>query len=190
MDFKNIPVNHQPAYTWLWNTTVTKEGIKERIDEMLDSGIRAFYVLGEPENFRPGVRNTHLSPDYLSEEYIDLVYYAYEYAKSRGMYTWLYNEGGFPSGMACGQVTRDHPELAIISIASRKVTVKSGEAFPHSFEHIAAYCDGKRISTDEKLAKDTEITEYYFKNADNRGIADRHQRVNRTLADTVDQLNQ
>lgn len=73
MDFKNIPINAQPAYTWLWNTTVTRDGIKHRIDEMYSLGIRAFYVLGEPENFRPTIRRTHLSPEYLSDEYIELV---------------------------------------------------------------------------------------------------------------------
>jgi hypothetical protein len=81
MDLKNIPVRYQPAYTWLWNSTVTRDGIKARIDEMHDAGIRAFYVIGEPENFRPNARRTHLSPKYLSAEYIDLLYYAYETAK-------------------------------------------------------------------------------------------------------------
>lgn len=120
MNFKDIPVTSQPVYTWLWNSKVTKDGIKRQIDEMYDNGIRAFYVLGEPENFRPGVRNTHLSPEYLSEEYLTLVRYAYECAKEKGMYTWLYNEGGFPSGMACGKIREKKPHLAI------KELVKAG----------------------------------------------------------------
>ena len=98
MNFKTIPSEYYPAYTWLWNTTATRERIEQQIDEMYDAGIRAVYVLGEPENFRPTIRRTHLKPEYLSEDYIALVYHAYEYAKQKGMYTWLYNEGGFPSG--------------------------------------------------------------------------------------------
>ena len=69
MDFKHISSEYYPAYTWLWNTTATKELIDAQIDEMFDAGIRAFYVLGEPENFRPTIRRTHLKPDYLSDEY-------------------------------------------------------------------------------------------------------------------------
>ena len=118
MNFKEIPVKYYPAYTWLWNTEITREGIKERIDEMYECGIRAFYIIGEPENFRPHIRRTHLSPEYLSDEYLDLVYYAYEVAEEKGMYTWLYNEGGFPSGMACGKIRELRPHLAIKLIAS------------------------------------------------------------------------
>ncbi len=60
MDFKQIPSTYHPAYTWLWDTTVTKEEIERQLDEMYDAGIRAFYALGEPENFSPDSRRTHL----------------------------------------------------------------------------------------------------------------------------------
>ena len=126
MDFKNIPVERQPAYTWLWNTTATREVIKKQIDEMYESGIRAFYILGEPERFRPTRRRTHLSPEYLSDEYIDLVYYAFALAREKGMYTWLYNEGGFPSGMACGQVIDLRPDLIQRRVLEREYTLPAG----------------------------------------------------------------
>ena len=116
MKFKEIPVRSQPVYTWLWNGKITKEEIKRQIDEMYDSGIRAFYVLGEPENFRPGVRRTCLSPEYLSDAYLKLVRFAYTYAKEKGMYTWLYNEGGFPSGMVCGKIREENPHLAMLEV--------------------------------------------------------------------------
>ena len=87
MDFKNIPVTYYPAYTWLWNTTVTDEETKRQIDEMYDAGIRAFYALAEPENFLPARRKTFLSPEYMSPEYIERVHYASSYAKEKGMHT-------------------------------------------------------------------------------------------------------
>jgi len=52
MNFKNIPVTCQPAYAWLWNTQITKSEIRRQIDEMYENGIRAFYVLAEPPEFR------------------------------------------------------------------------------------------------------------------------------------------
>ena len=73
MDFKTIPLAAQPAYTWLWNSTITREGIHQQIDEMHRAGIRAFYVLAEPSNFRPTLRRTHLAPAYMSDEYLDMV---------------------------------------------------------------------------------------------------------------------
>ena len=84
MNFKSIPASFYPAYTWLWNGSITKEEIKRQIDDMYAMGIRAFYIIGEPENFRPSTRKTHLSPEYLSDEYVDLVYCAFETAKEQG----------------------------------------------------------------------------------------------------------
>ena len=53
MDFKNISSKFYPAYTWFWNNTITREGIDRQIDEMVQNGIRAFYVIGEPDNWFP-----------------------------------------------------------------------------------------------------------------------------------------
>lgn len=169
MDFKSTPIQYHPAYTWLWNTTITKDGIKERIDEMYDSGIRAFYVLGEPENFRPHVRRTHLYPEYLSDEYVDLVYYAYEYGKKKGMNSWLYNEGGFPSGMACGKIRQMRPDLAQKIICSHKIKLVSGEKYQPSEATISAFCGGTRVCKGDSFDEDTEIIEYFYSDNNNEG---------------------
>ena len=134
MNFRNIPVSSYPVYTWLWNGTITREEIKRQIHDMHAAGIRAFYIIGEPENFRPSTRKTHLSPEYLSDEYIDLVFYAFETAKEKGMYTWLYNEGGFPSGMVCGKIREQHPELAIKEWVSADFSLPANSSYlPHFF---------------------------------------------------------
>jgi len=167
MDFKNIPVKYQPAYTWLWNTTATKEETKRQIDKMYDSGIRAFYVLGEPENFRPGRRNTHLSPEYLSDEYIEQVYYAYEAAKEKGMHTWLYNEGGFPSGMVCGKIREAHPELALKEIVKSITSVKAGEEFHFPQKILSAFANGERVYEGAVFEEDTEVECYTYGDSNN-----------------------
>ena len=170
MDFKRTPIKYQPAYTWLWNTEITKEGIKERIDEMFDCGIRAFYIIGEPENFRPTVRRTHLSPEYLSDEYVELVYYAYEYGKEKGMNTWLYNEGGFPSGMACGKIRKLRPDLAQKIICSRKILLKKGDRYQPGEAAISAFHAEARAFSGDAFDSDTEITEYFYSDNENRII--------------------
>ncbi len=162
MDFKTIPTKYHPAYTWLWNTTITKEGIASRIDEMYDAGIRAFYVLGEPENFRPTMRRTHLSPDYLSDEYVELVYFAYEYGRSKGMYSWLYNEGGFPSGFAGGLVREKDPSLGKRALSQRPVVVKAGEPYAPEvdIETVGTFVGKVKIEVGTTFDVDTEVIEY------------------------------
>jgi len=160
MNFKNIPASAHPAYTWLWNSRVTREGIRRQIDEMYDAGIRAFYVLGEPENFRPHIRRTHLAPEYLSEEYIELVYFAYRYAKGKGMHTWLYNEGGFPSGMACGQIREIAPHLYMKAIGTRETILPAGEAYSPAEDVIAAFAGIERVRAGAIFSAPTTVTEY------------------------------
>ncbi len=111
MQYITPRMSHAPVYTWLWNGIITKEGIRERIDAMYESGIRAFYIIAEPRNFRPTMRATSLAPAYLTEDYLSLLAFAHAYAKEKDMHTWLYNEGGFPSGMAAGKVAEQNHEL-------------------------------------------------------------------------------
>ena len=145
MNFKNIKPSARPVYTWFWNTTITREGIKREIEEMYESGIRGFYVLGEPAGFRPNVRRTRLSPEYLSEEYLDLLYYAYELAREKGMEFWLYNEGGFPSGMVCGKIRNMRPHLAKKNVGYREFLLPNGEKYEKKEDSIVAFVSGNRI---------------------------------------------
>ena len=160
MNLKDIPVSYQPAYTWLWNTTITKEEINRQIDEMYECGIRAFYIIGEPKNFCPDSRCTYLSPEYLSEEYIDLVYYAFEQANAKGMYTWLYNEGGFPSGMVCGKIRKLYPELARKNVAVTKEILSTGTIYRAPEKELASFVDGKRITDGASFPTEVQITRY------------------------------
>ncbi len=102
-----------PVYIWVWNDVCTKEIIDTQLHEMQNLGIRAFYILPEPKNFRPDSMPTNLMPDYLSDEFFALCEYAIKQGKARGMICWIYDEGGWPSGSACGKVTQDYPEFAV-----------------------------------------------------------------------------
>lgn len=189
----DIPTSYHPAYTWLWNTTITKEGIRTQIEEMYEAGIRAFYIIGEPKEFRPDRMRTYLSPDYLSEEYLELIYYAFQVAKEKGMYTWLYNEGGFPSGMVCGKIRKTYPELAQKVIASEKVTVAANTAYVLPEHCLAAFIVAKakegdasmkpvfmRIMSGTIFASDTEVTEYFAKDECFRNIQSDNAEVKNT----------
>lgn len=109
--FKNIPSCFATVYTWVWNTKITEDGIREKIDVMRENKIRAFYILPEPYEFRPQTMITHLEPEYLSEEYFSLVHFAVSYAEKNGLTCWLYDEGGWPSGSACGRIVSNWHSL-------------------------------------------------------------------------------
>ena len=108
--FVSPDVSNAPVYIWVWNDFCTREIIDEQLAEMQRLGIRAFYILPEPKEFRPDSMPTKLSPEYLSAEYFELCAYAIDKGTSLGMNCWIYDEGGWPSGSACGQVVKDHPE--------------------------------------------------------------------------------
>lgn len=160
MDFKNIPSFSQPAFSWIWNTKITKDEIIRQIDEMHDFGVRAFYVLAEPKEFRPNLRKTYLEPDFMSEEYLDLLYFAYEYGKSKGMHFWLYNEGGWPSGMVCGQIRKLHPELAMKGISIQKSTLPANTPYQCPENLISAFVENKRVFDGQTFDLDVEVSAY------------------------------
>ena len=108
--FMSPDVSNAPVYIWVWNDICTREIIDEQLAEMQMIGIRAFYILPEPKEFRPDSMPTNLSPEYLSEEFFRLCAYAIDKGASLGMNCWIYDEGGWPSGSACGKVVKDHPE--------------------------------------------------------------------------------
>lgn len=110
--FLSPDVSYAPVYIWVWNDICTREIIDEQLAEMQRLGIRAFYILPEPKEFRPDSMPTNLSPEYLSDEYFELYAYAIDKSTSLGMNCWIYDEGGWPSGSACGRVVKDHPEYS------------------------------------------------------------------------------
>lgn len=106
-------VSCAPVYVWVWNDICTRNIIDEQLAEMQNLGIRAFYILPEPKDFRPESMPTNLSPDYLTDEFFELCEYAIKQGKALGMNCWVYDEGGWPSGSACGKVTKAHPEFSV-----------------------------------------------------------------------------
>ncbi|MBO5420473.1 MAG: hypothetical protein J6A67_00835 [Clostridia bacterium] len=174
--FISPDVFHSPVYVWVWNDICTKKIIYEQLKEMQHLGIRAFYILPEPKEFRPDSMPTNLTPDYLTPEFFDLCKYAIKQAKALGMNCWIYDEGGWPSGSACGKVTEAHPEYSVknssypdllnkkateyfIEITHEKYASAIGEDFP---EYVTA------VFTDEPKAPFT---------ASNKELQDRYKEL-------------
>jgi len=101
----------RPMMFWVWNGEVTRERIDADIADMKAKGVGGFFIHPMGESFRLGDFLEGISPPYLSHAYFELVRYAVERAAAAGLYAWLYDEGGWPSGTAQGKVVEGHPEL-------------------------------------------------------------------------------
>ena len=166
--FTSPDVSFAPVYIWVWNDICTREIIDEQLDEMQRLGIRAFYILAEPKNFRPDSMPTNLSPEYLTDEYFELCAYALKKGKKLGMNCWIYDEGGWPSGSACGKVMKDHPEFAREVLKFCERTFSAGNAYKTSSDDvIAAFLDDNEIIEDGYIFKDDAVvTEYIAEKED------------------------
>ena len=177
-------VLYAPVYIWVWNDLCTKEKIDEQLAEMQRLGIRAFYILPEPKDFRPNSMPTKLSPDYMTDEYLELCSYAMKCGKEKGMNCWIYDEGGWPSGGACGKVLKNHPEYAKSAISTNTVSFAEGSEYVPSAENVLAAFDEneKQISSGYVFNRNTVVTEYCMK-LFNYGGADYPDLLNRKATD-------
>ncbi len=154
-----------PVYIWVWNDICTREIIDVQLSEMLSLGIRAFYILPEPKNFRPDSMPTDLTPDYLSTEYFELCAYAVRKADKLGMHCWIYDEGGWPSGGACGEVLKDHPEYARQVMKASGKYFSAGDVYNKTTPDVlAAFLNDREIIEEGYIfSENTVVTEYFVK---------------------------
>lgn len=158
----------QPAYSWIWNAPLDEREIARQLDQMRAAGIRTMYILPEPRAFRPHTMRTSMEPEYLTDDFFHMVRFAAEHALKLGINIWLYDEGGWPSGGACGQVVAAHPELCRKTVASREIRIERGEPYVPGERAIAAFiregADKPRyVPAGEALDQGAVMTEYYAK---------------------------
>ncbi len=160
--FSSPGASYAPVYVWVWNDICTREIIDDQLAEMQNLGIRAFYILPEPKNFRPDSMPTNLTPDYLSAEYFELCAYAVEKGKSLGMQCWIYDEGGWPSGGACGKVLEEHPEYARQTLEFFERSFFAGDVYKKTTPDVlATFLNDKDIIKEGYIfSEDTVVTEY------------------------------
>lgn len=120
----------RPMLFWLWNGVLTREGIAAQIADFAAKGAGGFFFHPMGENFRLGDFLEGLTPPYLSDEYFALVRHAVECARAHGLYAWLYDEGGWPSGTAQGQVIAGHPEYTGKRLHVQRLGVEYAEQIP------------------------------------------------------------
>ena len=161
--FQHPDREYAPIYSWVWNAPITEEKITEQLEEMQRLGIRAFYIIPEPQAFRPTRIPSVTEPGYLTPAYFSLYRFAMDKAIEYGMQCWLYDEGGWPSGGACGKVMLEHPEYAKRTLGCRTVVCSAGDPYRKSDSDTAAaftaehipVCEGDRFDTDTEILEAT-----------------------------------
>lgn len=95
--FQNPTSEYKGQPFWCWNCKITKEIIEKQIDVYQEMGVGGFTL-----HCRTG-----LDTPYMGEEFMELVSYANDYAKEKGMLCYLYDEDRYASGAAGGIVTEN-----------------------------------------------------------------------------------
>ena len=166
-----VPANSdKPVYTWEWGFRLSKEKIRNHLEEMKKRDVHAFYILPMPPTFRPDSTYSALNVPYLSEEYMQFVRYTAECAKELDMTMWLYDEPGWPSGNA-GRYVAYGPPTELKLLGKRTYLLEKGEDYRPGTDVIASFYD-KRIGKGFRADEDVTIEEYFWDTRRALGRAD------------------
>ena len=150
--FKNPPSKYRGLPFWSWNCRLNKETISEQLEIFAEMGFGGVVI-----HPRDG-----LDTEYLGSEFLDMVKYAVQQCRQRGLLCWLYDDDRFPSGAAGGFVTKD-PRFRARQLRLTKKLLGDGycmskdefderinsQELPHGY-FCAAY---SIVLTDKKLVK-------------------------------------
>ena len=137
-DFNNPSEEYYPVHAWFWNGTITDAESEKQLLEMKRLGIKALYIVCEPRDFRPAGRPTLTDPNYLTDAYFERYKFVVKKASELGMKFWLYDEGGWPSGGACGLVMLNHPEYARRTLDKKVIKLRKNTQYKKSSDEIFA----------------------------------------------------
>lgn len=82
---------------WSWNDRLEEEELRTQIRRMKELGMGGFFM-----HARGGLKT-----GYLSDEWFDCINVCIDEAKRQGMHAWAYDENGWPSGFAGGELLSD-----------------------------------------------------------------------------------
>jgi len=137
--FRSPDAFFSPGYLWFWNDRLSREALSSQLREMGSCGAGTAVPLPMPKDFRPTNNVTALEPDYLTTEYFELYRLMLDEAAKLGMRVWLYDEGGWPSGSACGRVLKTRPDLAMRYLERVELRLRAGESFDAPEHCVCAF---------------------------------------------------
>ena len=128
---------------WSWNDKLEEGELRHQIRVMKSLGMNGFFM-----HARGG-----LETEYLSDEWFDCINACVDEAKKLGMEAWSYDENGWPSGFAGGELLKDKANFALA------IEQKSG-SYPESMEDIIAVYRKNPDGTFTYVTEDVGDSEY------------------------------
>lgn len=148
-EIRGLPLDYdtilEPSIFWFWNGDANHESIQRRLDDFLEKGIRAVHVHPMPDYFRPAHFQQGMPIPYLSDQFFELIAFTCEQMRQRQMLLWLYDEGGWPSGVAGGSVVATDVNYGLWALqqqGERIVPIQPfmKEAYPDLMNPAATRC--------------------------------------------------
>ena len=99
-----------PGFFWILDEKLDPKTYFPQLEDMAAHGARHVCPHPWPKGFTPQSTPSRMEPDYLTDGYLDFYSSMLDKAAALGMKVWLYDEGGWPSGGACGQVLASDPD--------------------------------------------------------------------------------
>lgn len=124
---------YRPIIHWKWNGDPTPERMREQLERIATAGFGGVCIQPMPDQFRPHDFAHRMKPAYLGPAFFEAYRRAVELAAEFGLLVWIYDEGGWPSGQACGLVLEGHPAFqghVMIHEAGRFIKAPSGRVDP------------------------------------------------------------
>ncbi len=140
---KNLAPSYGSIPFWSWNDKLEEKELRHQIRVMKSLGMNGFFM-----HARGG-----LETEYLSDEWFDCINVCVDEAKKLGMEAWSYDENGWPSGFAGGELLKDKANFAL---AIEQKTA----AFPESMEDIIAVYRKNADGTFTYVTEDAGDDEY------------------------------
>jgi len=110
--FREPGAAFRPVMMWIWNANLDRVTLREQVAEMAARGIGGFFIHPMPDAFRKHDFIEGITEPYPGETFFEWVKEAAEAAREHGLFCWLYDEGGWPSGTLVGRLADGRPELA------------------------------------------------------------------------------
>ena len=93
---------HASIPFWSWNDKLEDGGLRRQIQNMKELGMRGFFM-----HARGG-----LETEYMSDEWFHAIKVCIDEARRLGLEAWAYDENGWPSGFAGGELLKDKKNQA------------------------------------------------------------------------------
>jgi len=161
--FKDPTAEYRSTPFWAWNANLDRAELARQIDTFCEMGFGGFHM-----HVRQG-----LESEYLGEDFLDAIRFCTEYAKSKNMLAWLYDEDRWPSGVAGGMVTKNkkhRQKFLTMSVTDRDncaltptEAAETGKPFFIAAFSISVDKDGRMISY-TPVDHDADVPEkrYFF----------------------------